>query len=94
MSAGIYLYCLLTWALGRQWEHLIGGLALTLAVTLAVCLPWLYFDSRQVGSFRYVWGGWYGAFLVGVSVTGMLIPLAVGIRRIVLAFFARAPSPN
>jgi hypothetical protein len=94
LGAGIYLYCLLTLASGRQWELLIGMLALTLAVTLAVSLAWLFFDSRDVGSFRYTWSGWYGAFLVGVSVTGMWISLVKGFGRIVSAFFARAPSPN
>jgi hypothetical protein len=83
LPAGIYLYCCVSFARNRQWRPLVWLLILTLAVTLAVYLPWLYFDYRKVGSFRYLWSGWYGGLLVGVYAMGMLIPLSLGIGKMV-----------
>jgi outer membrane protein assembly factor BamB len=83
LPAVIYVYFLVRLAVRRQGVRLIGLLILTLGATLAVCLAWLYLDSRGVGSSRYLWSGWYGAFLVGVGVMGLLIPVALGFKRMV-----------
>jgi outer membrane protein assembly factor BamB len=84
LSTGVYVYGLVSSALGRHWGRLAGLLLLTPVPALAVCLPWCYLDQREVGSYRYVWGGWYGALLVGVYATGMLTPLIFGIRRMLV----------
>jgi serine/threonine protein kinase/outer membrane protein assembly factor BamB len=88
LPAGIYLYCLLSLGVRRQWGRLVRLVVLTAVVTLAVCLPWMRLDGREVGSYRYVWTGWYGALLVGIYGTGMLIPLGFGIRRMVSGSWA------
>jgi hypothetical protein len=89
LPAGIYLYCLLSLGLRRQWERVVRLLILTLMVTLAVCLPWLYLDNRARGSFRYVWSGWHGGLLVGIYCTGTLILLVLGIRKMVFVRSAK-----
>jgi outer membrane protein assembly factor BamB len=80
-AAGIYLHSLLSLGAGRQWGQLVRLLSLTLAVALAVCLPWMYLDGRDMGSYRYEWTGWYGALLMGVYGTGVLIALGLAVRR-------------
>jgi hypothetical protein len=81
VAASLYLYGLLASALGQHWGRLVGLLLLTPVLSLGICLPWLYLDQREMGSYRYIWSGWYGALVVGVYATGMITPLILGIRR-------------
>jgi outer membrane protein assembly factor BamB len=88
-AAGIYLHSLLSLGVARQWGRLVRLLSHTLAVALAVCLPWMYLDSRDMGSYRYEWTGWYGALLMAVYGTGVLIALGLAVRKTLAVSRAR-----